>query len=135
LGTQDFTQQPTITCNPKKGLSLPHEYFNPSCFAPATADGGFGTGGMPYLNGPMFWQSDLSLMKNFKITEHQNLQFRFAAFNFMNHDLPSFTTGDSGLHLNFDGNGKIIINPSSPFGIAQYVFGHRIMEMGVKYSF
>jgi len=135
LGTQDFTLQPTIICNPKKGLSLPHEYFNPSCFAPATAGGGFGTGGMPYLNGPMFWQSDLSLMKNFKITEHQNLQFRFAAFNFMNHDLPSFTSGDSGLHLNFDGNGKIIINPSSPFGIAQYVFGHRIMELGVKYSF
>ena len=132
LGTPDFTQQPTITCNPKKGLTLPHEYFNPNCFGSAALNGGFGTGGMPYLNGPMFWQSDLSLMKNFKITEHQNLQFRFAAFNFMNHDLPSFTTGDNNLHLSLDANGK---NTNPNFGIAQYVFGHRIMEMGVKYSF
>ena len=141
LGTQDFTLQPTITCNPKKGLTLPHEYLNPNCFAPATANGGFGTGGMPYLNGPMFWQTDLSLMKNFKITEHQNLQFRFAAFNFLNHDLPSFTSGDSNLHANFNAQGQLTNNPllfpttTNPFGIAQYVFGHRIMEMGVKYSF
>ncbi|MGO8814801.1 MAG: carboxypeptidase regulatory-like domain-containing protein [Terriglobia bacterium] len=132
LGTQDFTQQPTITCNAKKGLTMPHEYFNPSCVAPATASGGFGTGGMPYLNGPMFWQSDLSLMKNFKFKEHQGLQFRFAAFDFMNHDLPSFTTGDSNLQAVFNSQGKLT-NPN--FGLAQYVFGHRIMEMGVKYTF
>jgi len=132
LGTPDFTQQPTITCNPKKGLTLPHEYLNPNCFAPATANGGFGTGGMPYLPGPMFWQSDLSLMKNFRITERQNLQFRFAAFNFLNHDLPSFTSGDSNLHASFNAQGQLS-NPN--FGIAQYAFGHRIMELGIKYTF
>ncbi|MGO9275369.1 MAG: carboxypeptidase regulatory-like domain-containing protein [Terriglobia bacterium] len=142
LGTGDFTQQPTITCNPKKGLTLPHEYLNPNCFAPATANGGFGTGGMPYLAGPMFWQSDLSLMKNFRISERQNLQFRFAAFNFLNHDLPSFTSGDSDLHATFDAQGQLANNPltattklTNPFGIAQYAFGHRIMEMGIKYTF
>jgi len=132
LGTPDFNLQPTITCNPKKGLTAPHEYLNPKCFAPATANGGYGTGGMPYLNGPMFWQTDLSLMKNFKITEHQNLQFRFAAFNFLNHDLRSFTSGDSNLHANFNAQGQLT---NSSFGLANYVFGHRIMEMGVRYSF
>jgi len=80
----------------------------------------------------MFWQSDLSLMKNFKITERQNLQFRFAAFNFMNHDLRSFTSGDSNLHATFNAQGQLT-NPN--FGTAQYVFGHRLLEMGVKYSF
>ena len=130
LGTQDFTLQPLITCDPKKGLGL-HQYLNPSCFAPAPANG-YGTGGMPYLKGPMFWQSDLSLMKNFKITERQNLQFRFAAFNFMNHDLRSFTSGDSNLHATFNAQGQLT-NPN--FGTAQYVFGHRLLEMGVKYSF
>ncbi len=132
LGTPDFTLQPTITCNPKKGLTAPHEYLNPACFAPASANGGFGTGGMPNLAGPAFWQSDLSLMKNFKISERQSLQFRFAAFDFLNHDLPSFTTGDSNLHASFNAQGQLT-NPN--FGIAQYVFGHRIMEMGVKYTF
>ena len=131
LGTPDFTLQPLITCNPKQGLTLPHEYLNPNCFAPAPANG-YGTGGMPYLKGPMFWQSDLSLMKNFKITERQSLQFRFAAFNFMNHDLPSFTSGDQNLYATFSAQGKLT---TPNFGIAQYTFGHRIMEMGVKYSF
>ncbi|MGD0009044.1 MAG: carboxypeptidase-like regulatory domain-containing protein [Terriglobia bacterium] len=130
LGTPDFTLQPLITCNPKHGLG-PHQYLNPNCFAPAPANG-YGTGGMPYLPGPMFWQSDLSLMKNFKITEHQNLQFRFAAFNFMNHDLRSFTSGDTNLYATFNAQGQLS-NPN--FGVAKYMFGHRIMEMGVKYSF
>jgi len=131
LGTPDFTQQPTITCNPKRGLTG-HEYLNPSCFAPAAANGGFGTGGMPYLAGPMFWQSDLSVMKNFKITERQNLQFRFAAFNFLNHDLRSFSTGDTNLYATFNAQGQLT-NPN--FGSAIYMMGHRIMEMGVKYTF
>jgi hypothetical protein len=140
LGTPDLQLQPLITCNPKKGLTLPHEYLNANCFSPAPANG-YGTGGMPYLNGPMFWQSDLSLMKNFRVTEHQNLQFRFAAFNFMNHDLRSFTSGDQNLYATFNSAGKLVNNPvtnpttTNPFGIAQYMFGHRIMEMGVKYSF
>jgi hypothetical protein len=87
---------------------------------------------MPYLNGPMFWQSDLSLMKNFQITEHQNLQFRFAAFNFMNHDLRSFTSGDTNLFATFNSQGQM---SNTNFGMAQYTFGHRILEMGVKYTF
>ena len=131
LGTPDFTLQPLITCNPKQGLTQPHEYLNPSCFQPAPSNG-FGTGGMPYLKGPMFWQSDISLLKNVKINERQSLQFRFAAFNFMNHDLPSFTSGDNNLHLNFNGQGQLT---TPDFGIAQYTFGHRIMEMGIKYTF
>lgn len=132
LGTPDFTLQPLITCNPKQGLAQwKHQYLNPNCFAPAPANG-FGTGGMPYLPGPMFWQSDLSLMKNFKITERQNLQFRFAAFNFMNHDLRSFTSGDTNLYATFNAQGQLS-NPN--FGVAKYMFGHRILEMGVKYSF
>ena len=131
LGTPDFTLQPLITCNPRKGLTAPHEYLNPSCFQPAPSNG-YGTGGMPDLAGPMFWQSDIALMKNFRINERQNLQFRFAAFNFMNHDLPSFTSGDNNLHLNFNAQGQLT---TPNFGIAQYTFGHRIMEMGVKYSF
>ena len=131
LGTPDVTLQPLITCDPRKGVTGP-QYLNPSCFSPAPTNGTLGTGGMPYLPGPMFWNSDLSLMKNFRITERQNLQLRLAAFNFMDHYLPSFTTNDSNLILHFDSAGAIS-NPN--FGVAQYKYGHRIMEFGLKYSF
>jgi hypothetical protein len=131
LGTPAVSLQPLITCDPKKGVSGQH-YLNPSCFSPAPTDGTLGTGGMPYLPGPMFMNSDLSLMKNFRITERHNLQFRFAAFNFMNHPLWSFSNNDSNLYLQFDAAGAIK-NPD--FGVAKYKYGRRIMEFGVKYTF
>jgi hypothetical protein len=141
LGTPDITLYPQITCNPTSGLGH-NQFLNPNCFAPAPV-GSLGTGRMPYMPGPMFWNSDLSLMKSFKITEHQNLQLRFAAFNFLNHDLLSFAPGDSNLKLNFDSTGRLSNGPGySPtqtynqiFGVATAHYGHRILELGVKYSF
>jgi hypothetical protein len=50
----------------------------------------------------------------------------------MNHDLTSFAPNDSNLYLHFNSAGQLA-NPN--FGFADYKFGHRIMEMGVKYSF
>ncbi len=50
----------------------------------------------------------------------------------MNHDLTSFTANDSNLYLHFNSAGQLA-NPN--FGFADYKFGHRIIEMGVKYSF
>jgi hypothetical protein len=110
---------------------------------------------MPYLPGPIFWNSDLTLLKNFKITERQALQFRFAAFNFLNHDLLSFVNNDNNLKLNFNDLGQVITGASDPttglpcpgvtngvqcagtptFGLATSHVGHRILEVGVKYSF
>jgi hypothetical protein len=129
LGTPDIPLYPLITCNPTKGLG-PNQFLNPSCFAPAPA-GSLGTGGLPYMPGPKFWNSDLSIMKNFKVTERQSLQFRFSGFNFLNHSLLSYTNNDNNLKLSFDSNGK----PNSNFGLAQYHVGHRILELGLKYSF
>jgi hypothetical protein len=88
----------------------------------------------------MFWESDLTLNKNFRITERQGLQFRIAAFNFLNHPLTSFSTSDANLKLHFDGNGNLLqptfAGTNFPtWGIAQYKFGHRIIELGVKYTF
>jgi hypothetical protein len=131
LGTLDVGLQPLVTCDPKKGVTG-QQYLNPSCFSPAPTDGTLGTGGMPYLPGPMFWNSDLSIMKNFRITERQNLQFRFAAFNFMNHPLWSFTQNDSNLYLQFDADGVL---KNKDFGVARYKYGHRILEFGLKYTF
>jgi hypothetical protein len=89
---------------------------------------------MPYMAGPMFWNSDLSLLKNFKITERQALQLRFSGFNFLNHGLSSFTNGDSNLKLNFQ-KGSNFTSNADTFGVADYHIGRRIVELGVKYSF
>jgi len=129
LGTPDITLYPLITCNPTQGLSK-NQFINPNCFSPAP-NGALGTGGMPYIPGPTFWSSDLTLMKNFKITERQGLQLRFAAFDFLNKSLLSFTNGDNNLKLTFDSSGKA----NSNFGLATYRVGHRILEVGVKYWF
>jgi hypothetical protein len=131
LGTPDITLYPEITCNPAKGITGKNQFANPNCFGPAPA-GQLGNGAhLPYLPGPMYWNTDLTLLKNFKITEHQNLQFRVAAFNFLNHDLLSFTNNDNNLKLNIDASGKA----QSTFGQALYHVGNRIVEVGAKYSF
>jgi hypothetical protein len=152
LGSPDINLYPSIVCNPSQGLSS-NQFINDNCFKPAPA-GSLGTGSMPYMPGPIFWNSDLSLMKTFRITEHQNLQFRLAAFNFMNHDLLSFTNGDNNLKLGFNDLGQVITgakdsvgNPcpattggtpctgTPTFGNATYRVGRRIVELGVKYQF
>jgi hypothetical protein len=142
LGTPDVNLYADLTCNPTHGLQH-NQFLNPNCFA-LPGPGQTGDGHLPYMAGPMFWNSDLTLLKNFKITERQNLELRFAAFNFLNHDLLSFTNGDNNLKLNFS-NGTLSNATDSKhacpglecqaFGFADYHYGHRILEVGAKYSF
>jgi hypothetical protein len=145
VGSPDVSVYPVLTCNPKRGLH-PHQFANPDCFAlPSGAN--IGNGRMPYLAGPMFWNSDATLIKRFSIREKQNLEVRFSGFDFLNHALPSFNTGDNNLHLNFDsttgklnnGNGTSKNPCPGPlcqdFGYADVTFGHRELEFGAKYTF
>jgi hypothetical protein len=46
---------------------------------------------LPEIFGPWFFNSDLSMFKNFQISESKKLQFRFSAYNFLNHPIWSFT--------------------------------------------
>ncbi|HET9533557.1 MAG TPA: TonB-dependent receptor, partial [Blastocatellia bacterium] len=48
------------------------------------ATGQFGNAGRNSLRGPTFFQTDLSLFKNFRITEGTKLEFRAEAFNIFN---------------------------------------------------
>jgi len=142
VGSPDVTPAPVLLCSPTSNLKS-GQYVNPSCFG-LPGPGQIGNTRFPYIAGPMFWNSDITLVKRFTISEHQNLQFRFSAFNFMNHPLSSFSGGDNNLKLNFS-NGTLsnatdtshaCPGPScGAFGYADYYYGHRIIEMGVKYSF
>jgi len=145
LGTPDVPLLPVYTCNPAKGVSG-QRYMNPNCFAPPSASNP-GSARTPYMPGPMFWNTDLTLAKNFRIGDRQSIQFRLQTFNFLNHSLVSFNSGDqnakiagfssTGQVTNANGDGK---HPCpgpqcNAFGYADYALGHRVIELGVKYSF
>ncbi len=105
----------------KYNYSNPVQFLDLSSFAvPCTLDGTgnfavnclsgtrhFGTLGRNALIGPAFRQWDFSLVKNTKLTERYNLQFRTDFYNLLNHPnfsnplLPSF----------FDDIGSFPINP------------------------
>jgi hypothetical protein len=134
-GTPDVSLEPFITCNPAANLQKPAgsfgQYINPSCFAPPTI-GHNGSFDWPYIKGPYFMNHDLSLFKNFKFNEARQLQFRFMGYNFLNHAMPSFLSGDPGLNMTFNAAGKI----SNPlFGTVTQKLGHRVIQMAVKFYF
>ncbi len=146
VGTPDVTLAPIITCNPAKGLKK-GQFVNPDCFADPIGINGIGNGKTPYLAGPMYWDSDLTVTKRFSITERQKVEFRIAGINFMNHDLTSFSNGDANLKLNFDSTTHLLDNGNgssahacpgpacTDFGYADYHRGWRILELSAKYSF
>ena len=74
--------------------------YNINAFAvPAGYDGSWGTNlgdvGRNALRGPAYFQWDMSMMKNFVLTEALKLQFRADLFNILNH--PNFANPDGGI--------------------------------------
>ncbi|MBZ5656255.1 MAG: carboxypeptidase regulatory-like domain-containing protein [Acidobacteriia bacterium] len=134
---------PALTCNPGSGLAS-NQRAKLSCFTAPD----FQTQGVrnyPYLHGPIFFDSDLSLSKNFHITERHAVEFRFSAFNWLNHPLRQFSGGNQ-LQLLYimDYNTHAIrlnpqVNSQAPnWGYLDFKNGYpggRIMEMSVKYTF
>jgi hypothetical protein len=130
LGTPDIQLNPLVTCNPTSGLKA-HQFINGNCFAVPTTPGQNGPTILPTVYGPAYFNWDMGVFKNFKITERQNLQFRFNFYNWMNHPLWSFNGGN--LNLSFD---PATLQPNnSDFGTTTQKQGHRIIEMGMKYTF
>lgn len=132
LGTPDLTLMPALTCNPAKGLGA-NQYINGACFASSVIPGKQGAYIFPTLTGPGFWNSDMSLFKNFTFgpSENRKLEFRFSAYNFLNHPNLTFISGDSGLNLNFNASGVL----NSKFGYATNTVGHRIIQGMIRFSF
>jgi hypothetical protein len=130
-GTPSISMQPVLTCDPSKNLAK-NQFINGNCFA----EPGVGQNGsfiMPYIKGPAFNNSDLSLFKSFPMGEARKIEFRISAYNFLNHPLTSFNPagGDGNLTLNFGANGK----PQSTFGYANYLNGNRSVQLVLKYYF
>jgi hypothetical protein len=135
LGSNAPQLNPIVTCNPTANLG-PHQYVNGNCFAAPTTVGTNGPTLLPVAYGPVFFTWDMSLFKNFQISESKKLQFRVQAYNWLNHPLYSFPSG-SNLTLQFaqDPVTQQISQVNSNFGYATQKQGARIIELAVKFFF
>jgi hypothetical protein len=130
LGTPNMQLNPVLTCDPRSGLGT-NQYINQNCFSIPKNIGQNGPTVLPPFYGPAFFNSDLALFKNFQFRESQKLQFRFNAYNFLNHPLWSFN--GSNLSLGFDGTTGKVNTPN--FGTVTDKQGRRVVQLGVKYIF
>jgi hypothetical protein len=135
VGSADLTLMPTLTCDPRSGLKA-NQYINPACFSPFVTPGKQGNYIFPTLTGPGFWNSDLSLFKNFTwgASENKKLQFRLSAYNFLNHPNRTFVSGDANLNLTYTSSGALAPSAQN-FGYATNTIGHRILQGMVRFSF
>jgi hypothetical protein len=86
--------RPNLVGNPELSNSTTLQWFNTAAFA-FPPPGTFGNAGRNILDGPGFQNVNASLLKNTRITERVNLQFRAEAFNLFNH--PNFNLPDNFL--------------------------------------
>ena len=134
LGTPDITLMPTLTCNPRQGLKQ-NQYINGACFSPFATPGVQGDYVWPTVTGPGFFNTDMSVFKNFTFgnSENKKLQFRFSGYNFVNHPNRTFISSDPGLSLTFNSSGSPVANGGIPFGYATNTVGHRIIQGDIKF--
>lgn len=145
LGTPDVNLQPLIVGDPQ-ARTAKFQYVNGNAFSlPQLGSNGAYRYG--YLPGPGYFNADLTAAKNFHITGDQSLQFRVAAFNFLNHPLNTFTSVQpSNYTLTFSENSAqnnlnqalAASNAGSgnpQFGFAPLREGRRIMELALRYTF
>ena len=108
------------------------EWFNTSAFVP-NAIGTFGNTGKSVLRGPRFFDTDLAVVKNAKITERLSLEFRaefFNAFNNVNFGNPDNNLADiSSTYGQITGMAGA--SSSNTYGTAQ----PRIIQFGLKLGF
>ncbi|HXN25022.1 MAG TPA: TonB-dependent receptor [Candidatus Dormibacteraeota bacterium] len=119
-GTGVFQDRPNQVGDPNAiDKRTPDKYFNTAAFALQPA-GQFGNAGRDTIRGPNFYQFDSSIIKNFKVRESQQFEFRAEFFNLLNH--PNFKL------------------PNRIFGTADFgqifsAYDAREIQFGLKYSF
>ena len=105
--------RPNQIMNPNLGHKTLSEFFNTAAFAPQPL-GTVGNFERNTLFGPHFRHVDLSLFKNFPVTERVNLQFRVESFNIAN--TPNFyiTSRNGPTNVQFGNPAFGTINATDP---------------------
>ena len=114
----DTSERPNLVGNPGTGVCpngtrvrTPSCWFNPSAFAVPPA-GQFGNAGRNVLRGPAFAQFNLSLHKDFTITETRKITVGVEAYNLFNH--PNFgVPSNTQSPLSLGGNGDAVFKDAA----------------------
>jgi hypothetical protein len=114
----DLLRNPVLSSGRSKQQVI-GQWFDTTAFA-ANGPGDFGTVGRNAISGPGFWNLDFSLMRNFRIYEHHQLQFRSEFFNGLNH-----------ANLN-NPNASFY---SATFGRVLTASSPRLVQLALRYSF
>ncbi len=80
-------QRPNLVGNPNNGPRTVNSWLNPSAFQrldPTANAGQFGTEGRNVNVGPAYADWDVGVLKNLKVTESSQIQFRAELFNILN---------------------------------------------------
>jgi hypothetical protein len=112
--------RPNVTGNPNSGPHTPQEWFNIKAFTPVTTPPGFGNEGRNIVRGPGYQNWDFSALKNIRLTETKELQFRGELFNVLN-------------HTNFRLPVSDIQSPT--FGEIQSDVSPRVIQVALKFLF
>jgi hypothetical protein len=120
------------------GTGPNQSWFDPLAFAPVT-DARFGTAGYNTVRGPGQVNFDLGIVRDFKIGENFNLQFRGEALNMTN--TPHFNnpaSNVSNLQLNPDGTVRNLAGYSvitSTTGVGREGIDERVFRLGLRLRF
>jgi hypothetical protein len=123
--------RPNLVGDPNAGPHTVQRWFNTAAFVP-NAVLTFGNAGRNIVVGPNYRDFDFSLMKNTRIGERANLQFRTEFFNIFNH--PAFAIPSNILSApNF---GAIFNTPdAAQNNVGLGSGGPRLIQMALKFSF
>lgn len=110
--------QLNLNRNPRNGLS----YFNASAFR-SNELGTPGTASRRSFYGPGMFNSDIALLRSFKLSDSKQLQFRLETFNTFNH---AQFFGPAAVNADFD---------SDLFGRVVKAAPPRLMQLALKYTF
>lgn len=126
-GASENTSRPDIMGPPvTNNCTHTLQYLNKAAFVPVPISQASGlpvrpgTLGRGAVRGPGYWNTDLSLGKNFRVTERVQFQIRMDAFNAFNHTNLSSFSGD-------------VLNSS--FGRFTNTRGARVAQLNARLSF
>jgi len=112
---------------PKKTVAVPGssyiQWFDTTSFS-QPADGSYGNCGVGSVRGPRYSDVDLSLHKDFRISEGKGLEFRTEFINLFNHPVLDFAGGPAAFSLSSGVMGRI--NASQ---------GERNIQFAIKFHF
>ena len=112
-------ERPNVTANPNNGPNTPAEWFDTAAFT-FPAQYTFGNSGRNIVLGPSLANLDVSLQKKWVLHENQAIEFRFDAFNALN-------------HANFNLPGRIF--GAANFGVVTSAQDARELQFAVRWVF